>query len=50
VASLQLDDEKATLLKLFSHTSFREGSIAAISGPVYKCSDEQARSVHQVKK
>jgi transformation/transcription domain-associated protein len=48
VASLQLDDEKGTLLKLFSHPSFREGAIAGIAGPVYKCANSQARNVHQV--
>lgn len=48
VASLQLDDDKATLLKLLSHSSFREGPINSIIGPQYRCSDKQARSVHQM--
>ena len=49
VASLQLDYLPGTLLKLFSHPFFREGSIAGIAGPVYKCHDSQARNVHQVR-
>lgn len=48
LASLQLDDDKATLLKLLSHNSFREGPIHSIIGPQYRCSDKQARSVHQM--
>jgi transformation/transcription domain-associated protein len=48
VASLQLDDDKGTLLKLLAHPSFREGPINGIIGPQYKCADKQARSVHQM--
>lgn len=48
VASLQLDDDKSTLLKLLAHPSFREGPINSILGPQYRCSDKQARSVHQM--
>jgi transformation/transcription domain-associated protein len=48
VASLQLDDDKSTLLKLLAHPSFREGPINSIQGPQYRCLDKQARSVHQM--
>ena len=48
VASLQLDDDKSTLLKLLAHTSFRDGPIHSIHGPQYRCPDKQARSVHQM--
>ncbi len=48
VASLQVADEKETMLKLLSHPTFREGPIPPISGPSYKCADSQARSVHQM--
>ena len=48
VASLQLDEERGTLLKLLTHPMFREGQINPILGPQYRCSDKQARSVHQM--
>ncbi len=48
VSSLQVADERATMLKLLSHPTFREGPIPPISGPHYKCSDAQARHVHQM--
>lgn len=48
VASLQLDDDKGTLLKLLAHPSFRDGPINPIHGPQYRCPDKQARSVHQM--
>ena len=48
VAALQVDDDKSMLLKLLSHTSFRDGPIHSIHGPQYRCPDKQARSVHQM--
>ena len=48
VAALQEDDDKRMLLKLLSHTSFRDGPIHSIHGPQYRCPDKQARSVHQM--
>ena len=48
VASLQLDEERGTLLKLLTHPMFREGQINPILGPQYRCPDKQARSVHQM--
>ena len=48
VASLQLDDDKSTLLKLLAHPSFRDGPINGIHGPQYRCPDKQARGVHQM--
>ena len=48
VASLQLDEEKSTLLKLLTHPLFREGPINGILGPQFRCTDKQARSVHQM--
>lgn len=48
VSSLKMDEDKATMLKLLSHTSFREGAIPSIAGPNYKCTDTQARQVHQM--
>ena len=44
----QMDDEKATMLKLFSHPAFREGAIGPTVGPPYKNPDGQARKVHQM--
>ena len=43
-----MDDEKATMLKLFSHPAFREGAIGPTVGPPYKNPDGQARKVHQM--
>jgi transformation/transcription domain-associated protein len=48
VASLQVDDEKATMLKLLSHTSFREDAIPCITGANYKCPETQSRAIHQM--
>jgi transformation/transcription domain-associated protein len=48
LASLQMDDEKATMLKLLSHPTFRDGPILPITSPHYKCQDHQARQVHQM--
>ena len=31
-----------------AHPSFKEGPINSIPGPVYKCTDKQAREVHQM--
>lgn len=48
VASLKVDDDKATMLKLLSHPTFREAEIKPIAGNNYKCPDSQARQVHQM--
>ena len=48
VASLQLDEDKSTLLKLLTHPMFREGPINQPIGSQFKCPDKQARSVHQM--
>ncbi len=48
LASLQMTDEKATMLKLLSHPSFKEGAIPPIAGPHYKSPDKLARRVHQM--
>ena len=47
VSSLNLDDEKGSLVKLMSHQSFREAPINSIASH-YKCPDKQAREVHQM--
>lgn len=46
-ASLKLEDDRATLNKLFTHPSFKEGVILHQQGPQYKCSDTVARNVQQ---
>lgn len=46
-ASLCLDDDKHTLQKLFLHPSFTEGTIGAMTGPVYRSPDSLARQTHQ---
>lgn len=46
-ASLNLEDDRQTLQKLFSHPSFVEGPIAAQSGPYYKCTNEIVRNAHR---
>ncbi|XP_012269997.1 transformation/transcription domain-associated protein isoform X2 [Orussus abietinus] len=46
-ASLRLEDDRATLYKLFMHPSFKEGKIPHQQGPHYKCSDSVARNVQQ---
>ncbi|XP_050675423.1 transcription-associated protein 1 [Leptidea sinapis] len=46
-ASLNLDDDRATLQKLFNHPSFTEGKIPAQSGPYYKCSNSIVRNTHR---
>ncbi|XP_041986434.1 transcription-associated protein 1 isoform X2 [Aricia agestis] len=46
-ASLNLDDDKSTLQKLFNHPSFVDGPIPAQNGPYYKCSNTIVRNTHQ---
>ncbi|XP_046961593.1 transcription-associated protein 1 isoform X1 [Vanessa cardui] len=46
-ASLNLDDDKATLQKLFNHPSFLEGKIPPQTGPYYKCSNNIVRNTHR---
>lgn len=48
IGSMQFDEEKHLVNKLFTHPSFREGEISTVHGPYYKCQDEQARQVHQM--
>ena len=45
IGSMIKDTDKAMLLKLLTHPSFREGEI--FSGEVYKCPDDSARQVHK---
>ncbi|XP_028033958.1 transcription-associated protein 1 isoform X2 [Bombyx mandarina] len=46
-ASLNLDDDKATLQKLFNHPSFLDGRIQVQNGPYYKCSNSIVRNTHR---
>ncbi|KAL0894581.1 hypothetical protein ABMA27_013148 [Loxostege sticticalis] len=46
-ASLNLDDDRQTLLKLFNHPSFVEGKIHVQNGPYYKCSNNIVRNTHR---
>lgn len=46
-ASLQLEDDKHTLQKLFMHPSFTEGNIYTSSGPYYISQDMIARKTNQ---
>ncbi|CAH2104885.1 unnamed protein product [Euphydryas editha] len=46
-ASLNLDDDKATLQKLFNHPSFLEGKIPSQNGPYYKCNNNIVRDTHR---
>ncbi|CAF4870377.1 unnamed protein product [Pieris macdunnoughi] len=46
-ASLNLEDDRPTLQKLFNHPSFLEGKIPAQSGPYYKCSNSIVRNTHK---
>ncbi|XP_045594313.1 transformation/transcription domain-associated protein isoform X4 [Procambarus clarkii] len=48
IGSMQFDEEKHLVNKLFTHPSFREGEISTVHGPYYKCNDDQARQVHQM--
>ncbi|CAH0749160.1 unnamed protein product [Diatraea saccharalis] len=45
-SSLNLDDDRQTLMKLFNHPSFIEGKIQTQSGPYYKCSNSIVRNTH----
>lgn len=46
-ASLSLDDDRATLQKLFNHTSFVDGKIQVQNGPYYKCPNTIVRNTHR---
>ncbi|XP_060810438.1 transcription-associated protein 1 isoform X2 [Amyelois transitella] len=46
-ASLNLDDDKQTLQKLFNHPSFLEGKIQTQNGPYYKCSNTIVRNTQR---
>ncbi|XP_033222256.1 transformation/transcription domain-associated protein [Belonocnema kinseyi] len=46
-ACLRLDDDRATLHKLFMHPSFKEGKIPNQQGQFYKIGDAVARNVQQ---
>lgn len=48
VANLQLDDDRQTMLQLFSHPSFGTGDISAPQTVPYKCQDVETRKVHQM--
>ncbi|XP_049868860.1 transcription-associated protein 1 isoform X2 [Pectinophora gossypiella] len=46
-SSLNLDDDKATLQKLFNHPSFLDGKIITQNGPYYKCTNTIVRNTHR---
>ncbi|XP_038211764.1 transcription-associated protein 1 isoform X1 [Zerene cesonia] len=46
-ASLNLDDDRATLQKLFNHPNFLDGKIPSQNGPYYKCSNSIVRNTHK---
>ncbi|XP_028179424.1 transcription-associated protein 1 isoform X3 [Ostrinia furnacalis] len=46
-SSLNLDDDRPTLMKLFNHPSFVEGKIHVQNGPYYKCSNNIVRNTHR---
>ncbi|KAL1426892.1 hypothetical protein MTO96_000428 [Rhipicephalus appendiculatus] len=48
VANLQLDDDRQTMLQLFSHPSFGTGDISPPQTVPYKCQDVETRKVHQM--
>ncbi|XP_068243023.1 transformation/transcription domain-associated protein isoform X3 [Palaemon carinicauda] len=48
IGSMQYDEEKHMVNKLFTHPSFRDGEISSVHGTYYKCPDDQARQVHQM--
>ncbi|XP_027217728.2 transformation/transcription domain-associated protein isoform X2 [Penaeus vannamei] len=48
IGSMQFDEEKHMVNKLFTHPNFREEELLTVHGPYYKCPDEQARQVHQM--
>ncbi|XP_077554082.1 transformation/transcription domain-associated protein-like isoform X4 [Haemaphysalis longicornis] len=48
VANLQLDDDRHSLLQLFSHPSFATGEIAQVQSCPYKCPDAETRNIHRM--
>lgn len=46
-ASLNLDDDRETLQKLFNHPSFLDGKIQIQNGPYYKCQNSIVRNTHR---
>ncbi|KOB75140.1 Transformation/transcription domain-associated protein [Operophtera brumata] len=46
-ASLNLDDDRETLQKLFNHPSFLDGKIHVQNGPYYKCHNSIVRNTHR---
>ena len=46
-ASINIDDDRGMMYKLFSHPSFKDGKIGHLQGHHYKCGDEVARNVQQ---
>ncbi|KAH6938472.1 hypothetical protein HPB50_009619 [Hyalomma asiaticum] len=48
VANLQLDDDRQSMLQLFSHPSFGTGDISPPHTIPYKCPDVETRKVHQM--
>ncbi|CAH2988559.1 unnamed protein product [Chilo suppressalis] len=46
-SSLNLDDDRQILMKLFNHPSFTEGKIQTQSGPYYKCANSIVRNTHR---
>ncbi|KAJ0181684.1 hypothetical protein K1T71_002406 [Dendrolimus kikuchii] len=45
-SSLNLDDDRVTLQKLFNHPAFIEGKIQVQNGPYYKCTNTIVRNTH----
>ncbi|KAG0427829.1 hypothetical protein HPB47_025165 [Ixodes persulcatus] len=48
VANLELQDDRHTMIQLFSHSSFATGEIAPTQGSLYKCTDVETRKVHKM--
>ncbi|XP_075538774.1 transcription-associated protein Nipped-A isoform X6 [Dermacentor variabilis] len=48
VANIQLDDDRHSMLQLFSHPSFGTGEISPNQTVPYKCQDVETRKVHQM--
>ncbi|KPJ11920.1 Transformation/transcription domain-associated protein [Papilio machaon] len=46
-ATLNLEDDRATLYKLLNHPSFVDGKIPPQNGPYYKCSNAVVRNTHR---
>ncbi|XP_013181191.1 PREDICTED: transformation/transcription domain-associated protein [Papilio xuthus] len=46
-ATLNLEDDRATLYKLLNHPSFVDGKIPPQNGPYYKCSNSVVRNTHR---